>query len=267
MSDFSPATLRRHILGMAFRGQTVHSPCALSIVEILSVLYGGGNLRFNPSDPRDAGRDVLLLSKGHGVMALYGCLREIGWLSEADLQRYNQDGTLLHGLAESKVPGIEAATGSLGHGFPVATGMAFGLKRLGKDSKVFCIVGDGEINEGSNWEACLFAAHHGLDNLTLIVDANQFQAMGRSEEVLGLEPLPAKLQSFGFQVAELDGHDPKALQAAFSAPAQGRPKAVVARTVKGKGVAFMEGDNKWHYTRMEKADYEKALSQLEAGRA
>jgi transketolase len=256
-----PQTLRRHIIEMAFAGQTVHSPCALSIVELLAAIYGGW-LRYDPRDPKAASRDRLVLSKGHGVMALYACFREIGWMSAEDLRRYNQAGTLFHGLAECHVPGIETSTGSLGHGLPVATGMALGLKRLGQGGKVACIVGDGEFNEGPNFEAMLFAAHQGLDNLTLIIDANQFQAMGRTEDVLNLEPLPAKLASFGFATHEVDGHDLKALQAALDAPHGGKPKGIVARTLKGKGVSFMEGDNKWHYTRLSPADHAAAMKEL-----
>lgn len=264
--DFSPRVLRRHILDMAYAGQTVHSPCALSLVDVLSVLYGG-LLRYDPADPRSPGRDRLVLSKGHGVMALYACFREIGWLTRSDLQRYNQDGTDLHGLAEWGVPGLEASTGSLGHGLPVAAGMAFALKRQGQSARVVCIVGDGEMNEGSNWEALLFAAHHGLDNLTLVVDANAFQAMGRSDEILGLEPLAKKIDAFGWAVTDCDGHDHRVLIPALGSPASGRPAAVVARTIKGKGVAFMEGDNRWHYTRLSREDHARAVAQSEADHA
>jgi transketolase len=265
--DLSPRTLRRHILDMAYAGQTVHSPCALSLVDILSVLYRK-HLRYNPADPRDPQRDLLVLSKGHGVMAAYACFREIGWLDQADLDHYQEDGTKLHGLAETKVPGLEATTGSLGHGLAIAAGMAFALKRQGRErTKVVCVVGDGEINEGPNWEALLFAAHQKLDNLTLIVDANEFQAMGTTAEILGLEPLPQKLGSFGCHAMECDGHDQEALDLALSAPNHGLPKAIVARTIKGKGVAFMERDNRWHYTRMDEADYRRALQQSEAAHA
>jgi transketolase len=265
--DFSPKTLRRHILNMAFAGQTVHSPCALSLVTILSVLYQG-HLRFDPADPRSPSRDYLVLSKGHGVMALYACFYEIGWLKKEALERYNSDGSDLHGLAESKVPGIEAATGSLGHGFPVATGMALGLKRLARtQAKVICIVGDGEFNEGPNFESLLFAAHHHLDNLTLIIDANDFQAMGHTSAILGLEPLAAKLESFGFLTFDLDGHDPAALDQALRASHGGKPKAIVARTIKGKGVTFMEAQNKWHYTRLTAEDHAQALAESEASHA
>lgn len=264
--DLDPKTLRKHIIEMAYAGQTVHSPCALSIVEILSTLLDG-YLAFDPADPNAPGRDRLVLSKGHGVMALYACFRQIGWMSEQDLRRYNHDGTPFHGLAEVKVPGIEASTGSLGHGLPVATGMALGLKRLGGGGKVACVVGDGEFNEGPNFEAMLFAAHQGLDNLALLIDANQFQAMGLTKDVLGLEPLPAKLASFGFEAREVDGHDRAALRAALSAPHPGRPLGIVARTTKGKGISFMEGDNRWHYQRLGAAEHAAAMAQLGADHA
>jgi transketolase len=264
--DFSPPALRRHILNMAYAGQTVHSPCALSIVDLLSVLYGG-HLRYDAADPAHPERDYLVLSKGHGVMALYACFHEIGWLKKEALEKYNSDGSDLHGLAECLVPGIEASTGSLGHGFPVAAGIAFGLKRQRKPAKVVCIVGDGEFNEGSNFEALLFASHHGLDNLTLMIDANTFQAMGETASILGLEPLADKLRSFGFETFDVDGHDPQALDRALRAPHQGRPKAIVARTIKGKGVDFMEGQNKWHYTRLTAQEHAQALAQNGGTRA
>lgn len=260
--DLEPRLLRRHIIEMAYAGKTVHSPCALSIVEVLSALLDGF-LTYDPTNPDAPERDRLVLSKGHGVMALYACFRQIGWMSEADLQRYNQDGTLFHGLAEVKVPGIEASTGSLGHGLPIATGIALGFKRLGRlQSKVACVIGDGEFNEGTNFEALLFAAHQKLDNLTLLIDANQFQAMGSTREVLELEPLPQKLASFGFAVQEVDGHDLAAVKAALRVPHPGQPLGIVARTIKGKGVSFMEGDNRWHYQRMSPDDHAAALAEL-----
>lgn len=260
---FTPNTLRRHILRMAFRGQSVHIACAFSLVEICSILYRHF-LRYDTATPTSPGRDYLILSKGHGVMALYACFRELGWLTDRDLDSYFQNGTHLRGLCEADVPGCEVTSGSLGHGLPIATGIAFGLKRLGSNRRVYCIVGDGEMNEGPMWEALLFAAHHKLDNLTVIVDANQYQAMGRTEEVLGLEPLPAKFEAFGFTTRECNGHDTDAMATALKellAPGS-RPTALVARTTKGYGVSFMADDNRWHYTRLTDADYTRALSEL-----
>jgi transketolase len=262
-AGFDPRSLRRHVLRMAYRGQSVHVACAFSIIEICAVLYA----RFLRYDPRDAAwpdRDYLILSKGHGVMAMYACFYEIGWLGDADLDNYFKDGTHLRGLCESDVPGCEVTSGSLGHGLSIACGIAFGLKRKGSDRRVYCIVGDGEMNEGPMWEALLFAAHQKLDNLVVIVDANQFQAMGRTEEVLGLEPLPAKFEAFGCRTLECDGHDPAALERGltiFTAPS-GKPGALVARTLKGQGVSFMAGDNRWHYTRLDDDVYARAVAEL-----
>lgn len=260
---FDPRNLRRHVLRMAYRGQSVHVACAFSIIEICAVLYGRF-LRYDPRNPAWADRDYLILSKGHGVMAMYACFYEIGWLGGTDLDNYFKDGTHLRGLCESDVPGCEVTSGSLGHGLSIACGIAFGLKRKGSDRRVYCIVGDGEMNEGPMWEALLFAAHQKLDNLVVIVDANQFQAMGRTEDVLGLEPLPAKFEAFGCRTIECDGHDPSALDralASLTTPCD-KPGAIVARTLKGQGVSFMAGDNRWHYTRLSDEIYARAMSEL-----
>lgn len=263
MTRFDPRTLRKHVLRMAYHGQSVHVACAFSIIELCSVLYGSV-LRYDPEDSAWPDRDFLILSKGHGVMALYACFREIGWLNDADLDHYFQAGTRLRGLCEVDVPGCEVTSGSLGHGLPIACGIAFGLKRRGSQGRVYCIVGDGEMNEGPMWEALLFAAHQKLDNLVVIVDANQFQAMGRTDEVLGLEPLPEKFRAFGFNALECDGHSVPDLRHTFSLAAKGTdvPTAIIARTLKGYGVSFMAGDNRWHYTRLSPETYEQALAEL-----
>lgn len=217
--------------------------------------------RQNPSDPE---RDLLVLSKGHGVIALYACFRELGWITDGDVRGYLGNGTRLRGLCESDVPGCEVSSGSLGHGLPVAVGMAYGLARLHSRRRVWCIVGDGEMNEGSMWEAMLFAAQHRLEKLTVIVDANGFQAMGRTDEVLSTEPLVAKFEAFGFATMECDGHDLQALTAAL-APHDGHrqaPRAVIARTVKGHGISFAAADNRWHYTRLDDATRTAALEEL-----
>ncbi len=261
---FAPNLLRKRILEMAFAGQAVHVPCAFSLVEVVSLLYGK-HLRFNPKDPHDPLRDFLVLSKGHGVMTLYAALHELGWITDEDLKHYFQDGSRLKGLGESDIPGIEVTAGSLGHGFPVATGIALGLKRKNKSNQVYCIAGDGEMNEGPMWESCLFAAHHKLDNLCLIIDANRFQAMGTTESIMGLEPLVEKFKSFGFESCEVDGHDVMKMDTEMNRlkKVSGKPKAIVARTIKGKGVSFMEGDNRWHYTRLTQDLLDKSLRELE----
>jgi transketolase len=201
-------------------------------------------------------------------MAQYACMHERGWLSDADLAAYFSDGTALKGLSDSRIPGLEVTSGSLGHGFSVGVGLAMGLQRLGSDQKVYALVGDGELNEGPIWEGALVAAHHRLDNLMVMVDCNGFQAMGRTEDVLSLGDLPAKLASFGFAVQVVDGHDEQAIDAAVRSLWQqhpGQPKALVAHTVKGKGVPFMEHQNQWHYTRLNEQTFAEAMATVAAG--
>jgi len=269
--DLSPATLRKLVLEMAFFGKTVHIPCAFSMVEIVSSLYSK-YLRYDVKDPRWEGRDRLVLSKGHGVMALYAAFHQLGWLPREAIENYFADGSLLHGLSEAHIPGLEVTSGSLGHGLPIATGLALGFKleaaRTGKPAKrVFCIVGDGEMNEGAMWEALLFAGHHRLDNLTVIVDANGFQAMGKIQDIVGMEPFVDKFRAFGFDAVECDGHSLEALDREFAksvgpASENPKPRAIVARTVKGKGVSFMEHDNTWHYTRLDQAKFDRAIAEV-----
>lgn len=264
MSEFAAHHLRRHILNMAYAGSTVHIACAFSIVEILAVLYRN-HLRFADDDTAK-NRDYLVLSKGHGVMAQYACLHELGRLSATDLEQYFSDGTHLKGLSDAHVPGLEVSSGSLGHGLSVGVGLALAAKRNRTDQWCYAIVGDGEMNEGSIWEALLFSKHQRLGNLMVIVDENGFQAMGRTEDVLELGDLGRKLEAFGFLIECVDGHDESALQAALLRLKAGDadiPKALIAQTVKGKGVSFMEADNRWHYTRLNSETYQQALLELE----
>lgn len=265
---FHPARLRKTVLDMAYAGSTVHIGCAFSIIELLAVLYRS-YLRYPDNNPQSPARDYLVLSKGHGVMAQYACMLELGWLDEKrHIRGYFSDGSDLKGLSDSRIPGLEVTSGSLGHGFSVAVGLAWGLKQRGTDQKVFCLVGDGEMNEGPIWEGMLFAAHHHLNNLVLIVDQNGYQAMGTTDEVLALGSLSAKFQSFDFETIELDGHDELAIDAGIQqllASSSAQPKAIVANTVKGKGVPFMEGDNRWHYTRLNADTYAAALAAVATG--
>lgn len=261
---FVPADLRRTVLRMAYAGATVHVGCAFSLIEICSVLYRS-HLRYPNQDPRDPARDYLVLSKGHGVMAQYACMYELGWLKDEDIDGYFGDGTRLKGLSDAHVPGCEVTSGSLGHGMSVGIGLALAAKLRGTDQRVYAIVGDGEMNEGPIWEAMLLANHHRLDNFVLIIDENGFQAMGPTEEVLDLGDIAEKLRAFGFDAHTVDGHDELALDRtlnAFLRAADGRPKAIVARTVKGKGVSFMENDNTWHYMRLNGETYEQAVAEL-----
>lgn len=259
--SFDAKVLRRTVLDMAFAGSTVHIGCAFSIIELLAVLYRN-HLRYPGNDPLAVGRDYFVLSKGHGVMAQYACMRELGWLKDEAFSGYFADGSDLKGLSDSRVPGLEVTSGSLGHGFSVGVGMAMGAKLRGADQKTYALVGDGEINEGPIWEGALFAGHHELKNFMVIVDENGFQAMGRTQDVLNLGSIQAKFESFGFEAITLDGHDEVAIDSAIRqlwASSSTAPKALIAKTVKGKGVPFMENNNMWHYTRLDADTYAKAL--------
>ncbi len=260
--SFDVKVLRKTVLDMAYAGSTVHIGCAFSIIELLAVLYRS-HLRYPGNDPQAAERDYLVLSKGHGVMAQYACLRELGWLKDEAFSGYFADGSDLKGLSDSRIPGLEVTSGSLGHGFSVGVGMAMGAKLRGTDQKTYALVGDGEINEGPIWEGALFAAHHALKNFMLIVDENGFQAMGRTQEVIDLGSIQAKFESFGFDALTIDGHDEEAIDHAIKqlwANASTAPKALIAKTVKGKGVPFMEHNNIWHYTRLNQDSYAQALA-------
>jgi transketolase len=264
---FASKTLRKTVLDMAYAGSTVHIGCAFSIIELLAVLYRN-HLRYPGNDPLAACRDYFVLSKGHGVMAQYACLRELGWLKDDACLHYFSDGSELKGLSDSRIPGLEVTSGSLGHGFSVGVGMAMGAKLRGTDQKTYVLVGDGEINEGPVWEGALFAAHHDLQNFMVIVDENGFQAMGSTREVLKLDSIQAKFKSFGFEAITIDGHDEAIIDGAITqlwASASKSPKALIAKTVKGKGVPFMENNNLWHYTRLDPDTYAQALAEVAGG--
>lgn len=264
MKKFTPSHLRKVILDMAYSGATVHIGCAFSIVELLAVLYRN-HLRFDTFNPSSAHRDYMVLSKGHGVMAQYACLHELGLLTEHDIAGYFKDGTRLKGLADAHIPGVEATTGSLGHGLSVATGLALAAKLNKTSQTCYALVGDGELNEGAIWEAALFATHFKLDNLVVIVDKNGFQAMGPTDDVIALGNIEEKFRAFGFDALTIDGHDEEAIEVAYTrmkASRNGRPKAIVANSVKGKGVSFMENDNIWHYTRLTPETYAAAIAEL-----
>jgi transketolase len=262
---FEPRRLRKLVLQMAYAGSTVHIPCAFSIIEILAVLYRS-HLNLGNGKPESPERDYLVLSKGHGVMAQYACMRELDWLTDADIQNYFSNGTILKGLSDAHVPGLEVTSGSLGHGLSVGVGLALAAKRRQTGQRCFAIVGDGEINEGAIWEALMFASHFELANLLVIVDENGYQAMGKTEEIMRLGHISDKFQSFGFETRDVDGHDELALDATIRELVEissNKPRAIVAHTVKGKGVSFMEGNNQWHYTRLTPNSYASAISELD----
>lgn len=261
---FDPKVLRKTVLDMAYAGSTVHIGCAFSIIEILAVLYRK-YLRYPENNPLNAGRDYLVLSKGHGVMAQYACMRELGWLPEEAFTQYFSNGSDLKGLSDSRIPGLEVTSGSLGHGFSVGVGLALGAKLRNTAQKTYALVGDGEVNEGPIWEGALFAAHHQLKNFMVIVDENGFQAMGPTDEILNLGSIEEKFASFGFEAITVDGHDELVIDEAISklwGSQSASPKALIAKTVKGKGVSFMENDNIWHYTRLNEGSYHQALQEV-----
>ncbi len=254
--------LRETILRMAGDGTAGHIGCAFSLVEIVQSLYSD-ILNFNPENPRDENRDYLCLSKGHGVMALYAAFYDLGWINEDDITNYFKDNSKLFGLCEDHIPGIEVSGGSLGHGLPVATGMALGLMRKKSKQHIYCIVGDGELNEGSMWEAILFAGHHKLNNLTIIVDLNRYQAMGKTEDIIELEPLDKKFESFGFKTSICDGHLSDEISSNLKELKNSdRPSVLIAKTIKGKGVSFMEGENLWHYKKMNEQEEVNAFNEV-----
>lgn len=255
--------IRGHCLRMTHRGRSGHVGSMLSMAELLAVLYTRV-LNVDPDQPRKADRDRFILSKGHGGGAVYAVLAERGFFPMDWLQGYYRDRGKLMGHISHHVPGVEFSTGSLGHGLPVACGMAFAAKRAGWSHRYFCLMSDGDCDEGSSWEAILFAAHHGLDNLTVIVDYNKIQALGFVQDVLRLEPLGEKLRACGWAYREVDGHDPAAIGAALRPlPYQpGKPSWLTAHTVKGRGVSFLENTVSCHYGSVNDQQLAQALAEI-----
>jgi transketolase len=248
--DIIAKDVRLSVLEMVAGSGSSHIGSAFSIVDILTVLYFK-ILNINPSNPFWKKRDRFILSKGHGGAALYAILGYRGFFPILVLKEYAQNGSALAGhIVKDSVPGMEITTGSLGHGLSIGVGMALALKDEKSTSEVFVLVGDGECNEGSIWEAAMVAAHFKLDNLILIVDKNGQQSMGSSKEIMNMEPLTAKWKAFGWHCQKCDGHNFRQLQMAFNKAKAvvGKPSVIIARTVKGKGVSFMEQNSlMWHY--------------------
>jgi transketolase len=242
--------LRRTIFKMVCESNGGHLGGSFSVVEILTALYFGGVMRYDPAEPGNPFRDRFILSKGHASAALYPVLARAGFFPGELLSTFCQTGSILGGHPNMhEVPGVEASTGALGHGFPFGVGIALAGKIDRQDYRVYVVVGDGECQEGSIWEAALFASHHKLDNLTVIVDYNKLQAMDRLERIVKLEPFAAKWEAFGWQAREIDGHN---IEAILKALKQGEPEGecpqvIIAHTIKGKGVSYMENQFLWHY--------------------
>lgn len=259
------ARLRGRVIEMSHRAQAAHLASSLSCCDVLAAAYWHA-LRLDPARPDDPLRDRFILSKGHAAAALYAALAFRGFFDPALLDTYCEDGSKLaeHPPART-LPGVEAATGSLGHGLPLAAGMALAARVQDRRYRVFALLSDGECNEGSVWEAAMFAAGQRLGNLCVIVDYNKWQATARSNDTLALAPLREKWAAFGWDAHEVDGHDAVGLarrMAALPAVPDGRPLALVAHTVKGKGVSFMEDDNNWHYRAPTAAEVQQAHREL-----
>src|SRR6266852_3568481 len=241
--------IRRHAVQMTHFGKSSHLGAVLSMADMVAVLYGTVMSK-RPDQPKWPDRDRFILSKGHAGAGVYAALAETGFFSVERLRSHCANGSVLCGhLSHLGVPGVEFSTGSLGHGLPVAVGMALAAKRDGQTHRVFVLLSDGECDEGSNWEAILFAAHHRLSNLVAIIDYNKLQSLASVSQTLGLEPFADKWKAFGWNVSEVDGHDHEALVRSLSIQAEpsGAPTCVIAHTVKGKGVSFMENTVLWHY--------------------
>jgi transketolase len=258
------AALRAHTVQMVHRVNASHVGGGLSMADLLAVLYQDV-LRVHPAESQHPDRDRFILSKGHACAALYATLALRGFFPVEELLEFGQDGSRLMTHISHKVPGVEFSTGSLGHGLGFACGKALAAKRQKKNWRVFALLSDGELDEGSNWEAILFAPHHRLDNLVVIVDYNKIQSLGSVREVLDLAPLAEKFRAFGWAVKEIDGHDHDAIRSGLQAlPFEpGRPGCLIANTVKGKGVDFMEDKLLWHYRTPNVEQVKQALEQLD----
>jgi transketolase len=256
--------IRKHAVRMTNLGGSSHVGSVLSMADIVAVLYGS-ILRVDPSNPAKPDRDRFILSKGHAGAGIYAALAESGFFSTELLDKHCADGSVLSGhVSHRGVPGVELSTGSLGHGLSVGAGIAYGGKLDKKPHRAFVLMSDGECDEGSTWEAAMFASHHKLDNLVAIIDYNKIQSLAPVSETLTLEPFSDKWASFGWSVVELDGHDHSSLYASLSAipRATGKPTCVIAHTTKGKGVSFMERSVLWHYRTPRGSEYDEALNEL-----
>ena len=256
------ADVRRSIVTMIDRAQLGHIGGDLSVTDILVTLFGAV-LSVDPQDPQAPGRDRFVLSKGHCAGALYATLARCGFFPASELETFMAPLSSLNGHPDrKKVPGVETNTGPLGHGFPVAVGIALAARLQGESWRTFVVLGDGELQEGSNWEAAMTASHYDLDSLTAIVDRNRLQQGARTEDTKQLEPLAEKWTSFGFEVREVDGHDHNALLEVLAPSSTGRPVAVIAHTIKGKGVSFIEDRVEWHHKVPDAQQVEAAIQEL-----
>lgn len=256
------AKVRRHVVDMTSRGNSSHVASALSCTDILAVLYAGV-LNVRPLQPNWPDRDRFVLSKGHAGAAVYATLAECGFFPVEWLEKHYSDGSKMSGHVSHKgIPGVEASTGSLGHGLPIAVGMAYAAVMDHRSWRTICVMSDGECDEGSTWEAILFAAHHRLASLIVVIDYNKIQSLGSVSDTLALEPFGDKWRAFGWEVTEVSGHDHQSLHEAFGLSDEGKPRVIIAHTTKGKGVSFMEDSVLWHYRSPQGEEYQAAISEL-----
>ncbi|MBQ6395666.1 MAG: transketolase [Atopobiaceae bacterium] len=255
--------MRLDIVEVAHSDHSTHVGGSLSVADILAVLYADV-MAHDPEHPDALNRDRLVMSKGHSSTALYSCLAHSGYITRDEALSQYEDGTRISGHVSHKVPGIEVSTGALGHGLPIACGMAYAAKLDGRKHRVFCILGDGELQEGTSWEASMCAERHGLANLTVIVDNNTIQSDASIDEVLGMRDVAGLLSPFGYELREVDGHVHDALRNALRPAETGAPVCVVAHTVKGKGASFAEGRQAFHSAKLNDAQYAQAIRELEA---
>lgn len=261
--------IRRHAVEMTHLGRSSHVGAILSEADMLAVLYGGF-MNVNAADPKMPGRDRFILSKGHAGAGVYAALAENGFFPVEELKTHYQDGSRLSGHVSHKgIPGVEVSTGSLGHGLPMAAGMALSAKLNGEKHFVYVLLGDGECDEGSNWEALLIAHHQRLSRLVVLIDHNRMQSLDFCENTLSLSPFKEKFMAFGLNALAIDGHDHAAIKAALhTARDNGEkdlgPTVIIADTVKGKGISFMENDILWHYRTPQGEEYLAAVKELEA---
>jgi transketolase len=256
--------IRRDIIEMIYMASSGHPGGALSITDILTTLYFV-EMNVNPQYPKDDNRDRLVLSKGHSSAALYATLAERGFIKEEDLDGFRSLGSMLQGHPDmNKVPGVDMTSGSLGQGLSVANGMALASKMDNRPSRVYCILGDGELGEGQVWEAAMSSSHYKLDNLCVVVDNNNLQIDGLITEVMNSTPIDKKFKEFGFEVLKADGHDFDKLISAFEEAKRikGRPTCIICKTIKGKGVSYMENEAKWHGKAPNDEEYQKAIGEL-----
>lgn len=254
--------IRRHGVEMTHLSGGSHIGAILSVADIVAVLYSK-ILRYDINNPKWDDRDRFILSKGHAGGSVYAALAEVGFFDVSELKTHYQNGSRLSGHVSHHVPGVDFSTGSLGHGLSVGAGMAIAAKQDNKKHNVYVVLGDGECNEGSVWEAAQLAAHFGLDNLTVIVDNNKMQSLDYCDNTLSSGPLCDKWRAFGWDTVSVDGHDHTALTDAILSPSNGKPKAIIAETVKGKGISFMQEDILWHYRFPHEGwEYDKAVTEL-----